>query len=47
MNVIELRKTKKDHYTLIVDSVEVIKNQERSTFRHIIQEIDNTINVGI
>lgn len=47
MNVIELRKTKKDHYRLFLNGVDVTGEQERSTFRHIIQEIDNTINVGI
>ena len=46
MNAIELRKTKKDHYRLFLNGVDVTGEQERSTFRHIIQEIDNTINVG-
>ena len=47
MNAIELRKTKKDHYRLFFNGVDVTGEQERSVFRHIIQEIDNTINVGI
>ena len=48
MNNIELRPTeKKDHYRLLLNGVDVTGEQERSIFRHIIQEIDNTINVGI
>ncbi len=47
MNAIELRKTKKDHYRLFLNGVDVTGEQERSVFRRIIQEIDNTINVGI
>lgn len=48
MNSIELKPTdKKDHYILMINGVNVTGEQERSTFRHIIQEIDNTINVGL
>ena len=47
MNAIELKKTKKDHYRLFLNGVDVTGEQERSVFRHIIQEIDSTINTGI
>jgi hypothetical protein len=47
MNAIELKSTKKDHYRLLLNGVDVTGEQERSVFRHIIQEIDNRINVGI
>jgi len=48
MNSIELKPTeKKDHYRLVINGVDVTGEQERSTFRHIIQEIDSTINVGL
>ena len=48
MNSIKLKPTeKKDHYRLVINGVDVTGEQERSTFRYIIQEIDNTINVGI
>ncbi len=48
MNSIELRPTdKKDHYRLFLNGVDVTGEQERSTFRHIVQEIDETINVGL
>ena len=48
MNSIKLKPTeKKDHYRLVINGVDVTGEQERSTFRHIIQEIDNIINVGI
>ena len=47
MNNIELRETKKDHYRLLLNGVDVTGEQERSTFRHIIQVIDNGINTGI
>ena len=44
MNNIELRETKKDHYKLLLNGTDVTGEQERSTFRHIIQVIDNGIN---
>lgn len=48
MNSVELRETdKKDHYRLFLNGVDVTGEQERSTFRHIVQEIDETINVGL
>jgi hypothetical protein len=48
MNSIELKPTeKKDHYRLFINGVDVTGEQERSTFRHIMQEIDNGINVGL
>ncbi len=37
----------KDHYRLFVDGVDVFGKQERSTYRHIIEVIDNGINTGI
>ena len=47
MNSIEMQETKKDHYRLLLNGVDVTGEQERSTFRHIIQVIDNGINTGI
>ena len=48
MNSIELKPTeKKDHYRLVINGVDVTVEQEIITFTHIIQEIDNIINVGI
>ena len=47
MNNIELRKTKKDHYKQLLNGTDVTGEQEKSTFRHIIQVIDNGINTGI
>ena len=47
MNSIELRKTKKDHYRLLLNGVDVTGEQERSTFRHIIEVIDNKITTGL
>ena len=48
MNNIELRPTdKKDHYRLFLNGVDVTGEQERSTFRHIIQVIDNNITTGL
>ena len=43
MNDIELKPTKKDHYRLLLNGVDVTGEQERSVFRHIIQTIDNGI----
>jgi hypothetical protein len=48
MNSIELKPTgKEDHYRLILNGVDVTGEQERSVFRHIIETIDNGIEVGI
>ena len=47
MNSIELRETKKDHYRLILNGVDVTGEQERSVFRHIVQVIDNNITTGL
>ena len=48
MNSIELRPTeKKDHYRLFLNETDVTGEQERSTFRHIIEVIDNGINTGL
>ena len=47
MNSIEMQETKKDHYRLLLNGVDVTGEQEKSTFRHIIQVIDNGINTGI
>jgi hypothetical protein len=48
MNSIQLKKTdKKDYYRLILNGVDVTGEQERSVFRHIIEVLDNTINVGL
>ena len=47
MNNIELRETSKDHYRLLLNVTDVTGEQERSTFRHIIQVIYNGINTGI
>ena len=44
MNDFELRKTdKKDHFRLFINGVDVTGEQEKSTFRHLIQEIDKVI----
>tara|TARA_R110000868_G_scaffold34749_1_gene125285 strand:+ start:128 stop:265 length:138 start_codon:yes stop_codon:yes gene_type:complete len=43
MNNIELLQTKKDHYRLLINGVDVTGEQERSVFRHIILTIDNKI----
>ena len=48
MNSIELRPTKnKDHYRFFINGVDVTGEQERSTFRHIVQVIDNGITTGL
>lgn len=48
MNSIELKPTeKKDHYRLVINGVDMTGEQERSTFRHIIEVIDSKINVGL
>ena len=48
MNNIELRPTdKKDHYRFFINGVDVTGEQERSTFIHIIQVIDNGIATGL
>jgi len=43
MNSIEMKETKKDHYRLLLNGVDVTGEQERSVFRHIIQTIDTAI----
>lgn len=43
MNSIEMRKTKKDHWRLMLNGVDVTGEQERSTYRHILQVIDGAI----
>lgn len=43
MNDIEMKTTKKDHYRLLFNGVDVSGEQERSVFRHILQTIDNAI----
>ena len=43
MNDIEMKPTKKDHYRLFFNGVDVSGEQERSVFRHILQTIDNAI----
>jgi hypothetical protein len=43
MNNIEMKTTKKDHYKLFLNGVDVTGEQERSVFRHIIQTIDSAI----
>ena len=48
MNKFELRKTdKKDHFRFFANGVDILGEQEKSIFRHIIQVIDNGINTGI
>jgi hypothetical protein len=47
MNSIELRETKKDHYKLFLNGVDVTGEQEKSVFRHIIEVIDNEITTGL
>lgn len=47
MNNIEIKPTKKDHYRLILNGVDVTGEQERSTFRHMIEVIDNGIGIGL
>mgnify|MGYP001254278086 FL=1 len=47
MNSIELKPTeKKDHYRLILNGVDVTGEQERSVFRHLLEVVDNGIEVG-
>ena len=43
MNNIEMKPTKKDHYKLFLNGVDVTGEQERSVFRHIIQTVDSAI----
>ena len=48
MNDIKIKPTgKKDHYRLVLNGVDVTGEQERSVFRHIVETIDNGIEVGI
>lgn len=44
MNSVEVPKTKKDHFRLILNGVDVTGEQERSVFRHIVQVIDDKVN---
>ena len=45
MNSIQLKKTdKEDHYRFIINGVDVTGEQERSTFRHLIEVLDNGVN---
>lgn len=37
----------KDHYILKINGVNIMGVQERSELRHLIEVIDNKINVGI
>ena len=43
MNDIEMKSSKKDHYRLFLNGVDVTGEQERSLFRHILQTIYNAI----
>ena len=43
MNDIEMKPTKKDHYRLFLNGVDVTGEQEKSVFRHILQTIDSAI----
>ena len=45
MNSFEIKETKKDYYRLFINGVDVTGEQERSTFRHLLQEIDNGISI--
>ena len=48
MNKFELIPTdKKDHYRFFINGVDVTGEQERSTFRYIIQVMDNGITTGL
>jgi len=48
MNKFELKPTdKKDHYRFFINGVDVTGEQERSTFRHIIQVMYNGITTGL
>ena len=47
MNSIEVKETKEDHFRLVLNGVDVTGEQERSVFRHIIETIDNGIEVGL
>ena len=48
MNKFELKKTdKKDHFRFFANGVDVLGEQEKSIFRHIIQVMDNSINTGL
>jgi len=44
MNDFEIKPTdKKDHYRFLINGVDVTGEQERSTFRHMIQVLDSGI----
>jgi len=45
---VELKKAdKKDHFILFLEGKNITGVQEVSVFRHLIERIDNKINVGI
>ena len=45
MNSIQLKKTdKKDYFRLVINGVDVTGEQEKSTFRHLIEVLDNGVN---
>jgi hypothetical protein len=43
MNNIKLKRTKKDHFKLFLNGVDVTGEQEKSIFRHIMSVIDSEI----
>tara|TARA_R110000822_G_scaffold310489_2_gene443462 strand:+ start:1483 stop:1620 length:138 start_codon:yes stop_codon:yes gene_type:complete len=43
MDKIELIRTKKDHYRLIVNGIDVLGEREKSFFRHAMQVMDSGI----
>ena len=43
MNDIQLIETKKDHYRLMANGVDIFGEQERSFWRHLIEVTDNKI----
>ena len=48
MNNFELKPTyTKDHFRFFINGVDVTGAQERSTFRHMIEVLDNGINTGL
>jgi len=47
MNNVEIKPTKKDYFRLFLNGVDVTGEQERSTFRHILEVIDNGIGTGL
>jgi len=48
MNKIVVMETeKKDHYIMLFNGVNVLGEQERSTYRHIIEVLDKKIDTGL